>query len=81
LQARKLNLDNKPCNANRNELVFALKEADAGASDSGYLDLNAEDEEPAIELKKWILNAIKLWIRKNNVLVAQQMVKKGAKKA
>jgi hypothetical protein len=60
LQARKLNLDNKPYDVDGNELVFALKEADAGASDSSYLDLNTEDEEPAIELKKWILNAIKL---------------------
>jgi hypothetical protein len=65
-----LNLDNKPCDADGNELVFAPKEADAGASDSGYLDPNAEDEEPAIKLEKWILNAIELWIRKNNVLVA-----------
>jgi len=61
--------------------VFAPREADTGASDGGYPDPNAEDEEPAIELEKWILNAIKLWIRKNNVLVAERMVKKGAKKA
>jgi hypothetical protein len=61
LQARRLNSDNKPCDADGNELVFALGEADASASDSSYLDPNAEeDEEPAIELEKWILNAIEL---------------------
>jgi hypothetical protein len=72
LQARRLNSNNKPCDVDGNELVFAPGEADAGASDSGYLDPNAEeDEEPAIELR----------IRKNNVLVAERMVKKGAKKS
>jgi hypothetical protein len=55
-----LNSDNKPCDADGNELVFAPREADTSASDSGYPDPNAEDEELAIELEKWILNAIKL---------------------
>jgi hypothetical protein len=81
LQARQLNSDNKPCDADRNKLVFAPGEADTGASDSGYPDPNTEDEEPAIELEKWIFNAIELRIYKNNVLVAEQIVKKGAKKA
>jgi hypothetical protein len=61
LQARLLNSNNKPCNANRNELVFAAGEVDTSASNSGYLDLDAEeDEESAIELEKWIVNAIEL---------------------
>jgi hypothetical protein len=60
LRARRLNSDNKPCDANGNELLFAPREADTSASDGGYPDLNAEDEEPAIELEKWILNAIEL---------------------
>jgi hypothetical protein len=82
LRARPLNSDNKPCDADGNELVFAAGEVDTSASDGGYPDPNAEeDEEPAIELEKWILNAIELRIRKNNVLVARRMVKKGAKKA
>jgi hypothetical protein len=50
LQAKQLNLDNKPYDANRNKLVFALREADISASNSGYLDLNVKDEEPAIKL-------------------------------
>jgi hypothetical protein len=81
LRARRLNSDNKPCDADGNELVFAPGEADTGASDGGYPDPDAEDEEPTIELEKWILNAIEHRIRKNNVLVAERMVKKGAKKA
>ena len=82
LRARPLNSDNKPCDADGNELVFAAGEVDTGASDGGYPNPNTEeDEEPAIELEKWILNAIELRIRKNNVLVARRMVKKGAKKA
>jgi hypothetical protein len=53
LRARPLNSDNKPCDVDGNELVFALGEADTGTSDSGDLDPNAEeDEEPAIELEK-----------------------------
>jgi hypothetical protein len=52
LQARRLNSDNKPCDADGNKLVFALGEADTGASDSSYPDPNTEDEEPAIELEK-----------------------------
>jgi hypothetical protein len=53
LQAKLLNSDNKPCNTDRNELVFTAREADTGASDSGYLDPNAEEgEESAIKLKK-----------------------------
>jgi hypothetical protein len=60
LRARLLNADNKPCDANRNELVF-INDIDTGASDSGYSDLDPNaDEGPAIELEKWILTAIKL---------------------
>jgi hypothetical protein len=78
-----LNLDNKLCNANRNKLVFA-NSVDTSANDGGYLDLDLDadaDVELAIKLKKWIINAIKLWICKNNVLVAARIMKKGAKKA
>jgi hypothetical protein len=80
-----LNSDNKPCDANRNELVFA-NSVDTSASNSGYLDLDPNldadaDARLAIKLEKWIINAIELWICKNNVLVAARIVKKGAKKA
>ena len=37
MQARLLNADNKLCDANGNELVFA-NTVDTSASDSGYLD-------------------------------------------
>jgi hypothetical protein len=56
-----LNSNNKPYNIDRNELVFVVREADIGISNSGYLNLNVEAfKEPAIKLKKWILNAIKV---------------------
>jgi hypothetical protein len=88
LQARLLNTDNKPCDANGNELVFAAGEVDTSASDSGYPYPDEEDDNKAslknrmaVEVKKCIINAIELWVRQNNLLVAARMVKKGAKKA
>ena len=90
-----MNSNNKPCDADGNKLVFA-NSVDTSASDGGYLDLDLDadadadanadvdvdaDAGPAIELEKWIINAIELRIRKNNVLVAARIVKKGAKKA
>ena len=41
LQARPLNSNNKPCDINGNELVFAEGEIDTGASAGGY----SEDED------------------------------------
>ena len=80
-----MNLNNKPCDADGNELVFAEGEIDTGASDGGYSDAEDEDEDEdsgqQIELDKWILNAIELRVRKNNLLVAGRMAKKGAKNA
>jgi hypothetical protein len=63
--------------------VFAKGEVDTSASNSGYLDLDEslEDKLEQLELEKWILNAIKERIRKNNVLVARRMVNKTSKKA
>jgi hypothetical protein len=85
LQARPLNPDNKPCDADGNELVF-LDGVDTGASDGGYPELDADAESPdnepdGPELEKWILNAIEERVRKNNVLVAGRMVRRVAKKA
>jgi hypothetical protein len=40
-----LNLDNKPYNADGNELVF-LDSVDAGASDGGYPELDVDAESP-----------------------------------
>jgi hypothetical protein len=83
LRARPLNSDNKPCDADGNELVFP-DGMDSGASDSGYPELDAEspDDEPnGPELEKWILTAIEERVRKNNILVAGRMVKKATKKA
>jgi hypothetical protein len=72
-----LNPDNKPCNADGNELVF-LDGVDASASDGGYPELDADAESPNNEngpkLEKWILTAIEERVRKNNVLVASRMV-------
>jgi len=51
-----LNPDNKRCEANGNELVFP-DGVDAGASDSGYPELDADAESPnnepdGLELEK-----------------------------
>jgi hypothetical protein len=85
LQARLLNSDNKPCNADRNELVFP-DSVDTGASDSGYPELDTDTESPdnepdRPELEKWILTAIEERVCKNNILVAGRMVQQVAKKA
>jgi hypothetical protein len=68
-----LNLDDKPCNVDGNELVF-LGGIDTNASDSGYpeLDVDADleswnDKVDRLKLEKWILTAIKERARKNNV--------------
>jgi hypothetical protein len=65
-----LNADNKLCNANRNKLVFAAREVDTSASDSGYPDLDEEDDNKAslknrmaVKVEKCIINAIELWVR------------------
>jgi hypothetical protein len=63
LQAWLLNLDNKPCDVDGNELIF-LDSVDASASNSGYPELDADIESPTNEhngpkLKKWILTTIK----------------------
>ena len=62
-----MNVDNKLCDANRNELVFAAREVDTSASNSGYLDPDKEDNNKAslknriaVKVKKCIINAIKL---------------------
>ena len=83
LQARPLNSDNKPCDADGNELVFP-DSVDSNASDSGYpeLDVESPNNKPnGPKLEKWILTAIEEWVRKNNILVAGRMVKKATKKA
>jgi hypothetical protein len=83
LQTRPLSLDNKPCDADGNELVF-LDSVDFSASDSGYPELGAEspnDKPNGLELEKWISTAIEERVCKNNVLVAGRMVKKATKKA
>ena len=63
--------------------MFAKGEVDTNASDGGYLDLDEllKDELEQLELKKWILNAIKERICKNNILVAHKIVYKTSKKA
>jgi hypothetical protein len=78
-----MNANNKPCDQARNELVFAKGEVDTSASNSGYLDPNEslENKLEQLELKTWILNAIKERIRKNNALVARRMARKTSKKA
>jgi len=65
-----LNADNKPCDANGNELVFAAREVDTSASDSSYPDPDEEDDNKAslenriaVEVEKCIINAIKLRVR------------------
>jgi hypothetical protein len=78
-----LNLDNKPCDADGNELVFP-DGVGFGASDSGYPELDAEspnDKPNGPELEKWILTAIEERVRKNNILVVGRMVRKAAKNA
>jgi hypothetical protein len=80
-----LNLNNKPYNVDRNKLVF-LNSVDASASDSGYLELNADveslnNEHNRLKLEKWILTAIEERVCKNNVFVASRMVQRAAKKA
>jgi hypothetical protein len=66
-----LNVYNKLCDKDGNELVFVVREVDTSTSDSGYLNLNADvdadvdagvgaNTESDIKLKKWIINAIKL---------------------
>jgi hypothetical protein len=76
-----LNIDNKLCDANRNKLVF-VNSINTSASNSSYLDLDPNaDKGPDIKLEKWILTAIKLRICKNNVLFAERIVKRSAKKA
>jgi hypothetical protein len=80
-----LNANNKLCDLNRNELVFA-NSIDTGASDSGYPDLDPDldlnkDKGLAIKLEKWIFTDIELQIRKNNVLITKRIVKRSAKKA
>jgi hypothetical protein len=48
-----LNSDNKPYDADGNELVFDAREVDTSAGNSGYLDPNVEeDKKLAIELEK-----------------------------
>jgi hypothetical protein len=47
-----LNSNNKPCDADGNELVFAEGEIDTGASDSRYSDAEDEDDGQQIELDK-----------------------------
>ena len=59
-------------------------DANANGDADGDADGNADGDADAdiglaIKLEKWIINAIKLQIRKNNVLVAARIVKKGAK--
>lgn len=77
LRARPLNVDNKLCDADRDELVFA-NGVDTGASDGGYPDLDPDldadadaDAGLAIELEKWIINAIELRIRKTTSSLQQ----------
>jgi hypothetical protein len=58
-----LNLNNKPYNINRNELIF-LNSVNASISDSGYLKLDVDAESlnnkhNRLKLKKWILTTIK----------------------
>ena len=76
-----MNSNNKPCNADRNELVFAEGEIDTSASNSRYSDAEDKDDRQQIELNKWILNAIELQVYKNNLLVAGRIAKKEAKNA
>jgi hypothetical protein len=59
---------------------------DTSASDSGYPELDVDTESPNDEpdgpkLEKWILNAIDERVRKNNVLIAGRMVRRGCQKA
>jgi hypothetical protein len=84
LRAQPLNPDNKPCDADGNELVF-LDGVDSSASDGGYPELDADvdvdveslDDKPnGPKLEKWILTAIEERVRKNNVLVAGRMMRK-----
>ena len=65
-----MNADNKSCNANGNELVFAAREVNTSASNGGYLDLDEEDDNEAslknkiaVEVEKCIINVIELWVR------------------
>ena len=69
LHARRLNSNNKPCDIDRNELVFAEGEIDTGASAGGYSDTE-DGEEDDTELEECILTAIELQVCKNNVIVA-----------
>jgi hypothetical protein len=78
-----LNLENQPCNTNSNALGFA-NGVDTGASNSGYLDADVEEAYTNIdklELKEFILTALKQRVCKNNILVAARIVKKTTKKA
>jgi hypothetical protein len=64
-----------------------LDSVDSSASDSRYPELDADvdvapnNEPNGPKLEKWILTAIKEWVRKNNILVAGRMVRKTAKNA
>ena len=64
-----------------------LDSVDTSASNSGYLELNADadvapnNEPNGPKLEKWILTAIKEWVCKNNILVVGRMVRKAAKNA
>jgi hypothetical protein len=85
LQARLLNPDNKPCDTDKNELVF-LDSIDTSTSDGGYPELDTDTESPnnepdRPELEKWILTAIEERVCKNNILVAGRIVCRTAKKA
>jgi hypothetical protein len=81
-----LNANNKLCNSNGKELVFP-DNVDTSASDSGYPELDLESHNNGLDvpdvpkLEKWILTAIEEHVRKNNVLVASQIVRKTSKKA
>jgi hypothetical protein len=83
LKARLLNMDNKPCDADGKELVFA-DNVDTSASDGGYPELDPEsytNGPDGLEAEKWILTAIEERVRKNNIVVASRMVRKTTKKA
>jgi hypothetical protein len=86
LKARLLNVDNKLCNSDSKELVF-LDNVNTSASNSGYLELDPEsynnrpDAPDVPKLEKWILTTIEEHVRKNNVLVTSQIVRKTSKKA
>jgi hypothetical protein len=57
---------------------------DTSASNSRYLELDLElytNRPNRLEAKKWILTAIKEHVCKNNIVVANKIVRKTSKKA